>query len=231
MSRHSDTRFATLAVLTLALAVRFVNVWYVAGLPVAVYQFTWAESDMGTNVTWSGHIMAGDLLGRDRVQPYMWWMRDIASLDTWERWWGGPAVFYQAPLYAYVLAGIRAVVGDEFWRIALAQALLGWLNVALVLLIARRFFPPPIPTIAGLGAALYGPFLLHETLLLRDILGVTVSLLLLWGLARCDDARPGRWFVAGLLLALAVLARELILLFVPFIAIWILQRKGRRAGS
>lgn len=218
--------------LVLALGVRLLNLWHTAGLPIASYQFDWPESDMTANFVWSGRILRGDVLGRDGVHPSTGWMRDIAPQSTWQRWWGGNAVFQQAPLYAYTLAGIRWLAGDSFLGIGLVQALLGTLNVGLVFLLARHLFDPPAPTIAALGAALYGPFLLHETLLLRDIVAVTSSLLLLWALVRCDDdAPPLRWSLAGALLAVAILARETTLLFAPFVAVWIVQRRWKRPAG
>ncbi len=227
MSASRPRGRALVAVLALALAVRVLNLWLVSRLPVAEYQFHWAESDMATSWDWSGRILSGDILGRDTPHQYTSWMREWAPLETWERWWGGRTVFHQAPLYAYALAAMRLVAGDGFWGIGLCQAMLGVANVALVYLLAARLFGGAAPVIAALGAALYGPFLLHETLVLRDTLGVTVSLLLLWWLAGCDDARALPWLVAGWLFALALLAREATLVFGPFVALWIARRFGR----
>ena len=218
---------ALVAVLALALAVRVLNLWLMSRLPVAEYQFHWAESDMAASWAWSGRIISGDILGRDTPHQYTSWMREWAPLETWERWWGGRTVFHQAPLYAYALAAMRLVAGDGFWGIGLCQAMLGVANVALVYLLAARLFGGAVPVIAALGAALYGPFLLHETLVLRDTLGVTLSLLLLWWLAGCDDARALPWLVAGWLFALALLAREATVVFGPFVALWIARRFGR----
>jgi len=217
------------AVLALAIALRLVNVALASRWPLAEYQFAWQEGDMAASWTWSGKILAGDVLGRDTPHQYTAWMREWAPLETWERWWGGRTIFHQAPLWAYVLAGMRGVAGDGFVRIALCQAALGVVNVALVYLLAARFFGGAVPAIAAAGAAVYGPFLLHETVVLRDVLGVTVSLLLLWWLARCDDERPLRWLVAGVFFALAVLARETTLVFAPFVALLIVRRFGARA--
>ena len=218
------------AVLVVAVGVRAINIWQTSRLPIATYQFQWPESDMTANVAWSDRILDGDVLTRRGANPFTSWMRDIAPKETWERWWGG-AVYYQAPLYAYALAAIR-LAGDGFGRIAGVQALLGVLNVALVFLLARRLFDFPAAIIAALIAAVYGPFLLHETLLLRDLVGITTSLLVVWALVRCADGAPaGRWFGAGLLLALAILARETTLLFVPFVALWVMSTAPRRPGA
>ena len=217
------------AVLALAIAVRLVNVSIASHWPLAEYQHTWQESDMAASWAWSGRILAGDILGRDTPHQYTRWMQEWAPLETWERWWGGRTIFHQAPLWAYVLAGMRLVVGDRFVGVALCQAALGVVNVALVFLLAARFFGGLVPPIAAAGAAVYGPLLLHETVVLRDTLGVTVSLLLLGWLAHCDDERPLRWLVAGVLFALAALARETTLVFGPFVALLIVRRFGVRS--
>ncbi|TMA91570.1 MAG: hypothetical protein E6J77_06185 [Deltaproteobacteria bacterium] len=45
-------RRALLGVLAVALAARLVNLWLVSRLPLAEYQFDWAESDMAANFEW-----------------------------------------------------------------------------------------------------------------------------------------------------------------------------------
>jgi 4-amino-4-deoxy-L-arabinose transferase-like glycosyltransferase len=217
-------RWRLLLVLAVASSVRLGNLSWMAAHPLSEDQTVWAASDMAVHWQWSDRILAGDVLGREPFQPYLRWMRRIAPQETWERWRGGKHVFQKAPLYPYLLAGMRLVGGDGFWGFGLGQAALGVLNVWLIFLLAERFFGLGAATVAGLGAALYGPFLLHETLVLRDTLGVSVTLLLLWGLARCTKETPRRWFGAGLLFALALLARELTLLFGPFVVLWAVER-------
>jgi 4-amino-4-deoxy-L-arabinose transferase-like glycosyltransferase len=216
-------------VLAVGLAVRLANLWTFSSLPVSAYQRTWAESDMETAWRWSGAILAGDVLGRETVHPYTGWMRSMAPLATWERWWGGRGVFHQAPLYAYALAFMRLVGGDGFWGVALGQMCLGLASVAAVFLLAERVFGLRAAIMSGLGAALYGPFLLHETLLLRDELAVACSLLLLWTLLRAPDHGAGAWLGAGLSFAVALLARETLALYGMFVVVWIARRYWRRS--
>jgi dolichyl-phosphate-mannose-protein mannosyltransferase len=217
-----------LLVLGVACAVRLASLRAMAAQPFSTFQFSWAESDMATHWEWAGRIVRGDLLTRDAYHPYPPWMQEIAPLESWIRWHGAH-VFNKAPLYPYVLAGMRALVGDDYWRIGLCQLVLGVLNVALVFLLAACYFDLATATTAGLGAALYGPALLYETLLLRDPLGVTVSLLLLLALARCTTAARGPWTLAGAAFALALLARELVAPFGALVVLWIWQRfRGRR---
>jgi 4-amino-4-deoxy-L-arabinose transferase-like glycosyltransferase len=216
-------------VLGVACGVRIANLRWMAAQPISTFQFSWGESDMATHWAWAGRIVQGDLLTRDAYVPYPPWMQQIAPLETWNRW-HGERVFNKAPLYPYVLAGMRAAVGEDYLAIGLCHVALGMLNVALVFLLAARYFDLPTAIVAGLGAALYGPALLYETLLLRDGLAVTVSLLLLLALSRCTTAARGPWVLAGAAFALALLARELVAPFGGLVVFWIWQRfRGRRA--
>lgn len=230
MSRPS-TKGLVIAVLLVAANVRLANLGVVARHPVVDYQRTWPEGDMSATWTWTDTILAGDVLCRDTPHPSTGWMEAIAPRETWERWWGGKGVFHRAPLYPYVLAGLRGLFGDGFWGIALGQMAIGLASVALVFVIAARLFDPTVATVAGLGAALYGPFLLHEALLLRDPLAVATTLLALWALVRIGVARPRGWLVAGVLFAISLLAREANVLFVPLAVLWIVRRSPQRSRA
>jgi len=213
---------ALLLVLGVALGVRLANVRWMAAQPITEFQYVWGDGDMAMHWQWAGRIAHGDLLSREPY-PLPPWMQAIAPFETWQRWRGGN-VFFKAPLYPYALAAVRVVVGEDHRAILLCHVALGVVNVALLYLLASRYFDVPIALTAGLGAALYGPALLNETLLLRDTLGVTMSLLLLLALSRCTTAARGRWLVAGIAFALALLARELVAPFGLCVAFWIWQR-------
>jgi len=219
---------ALVFVLAIACGVRAANLRWMAAQPASRTQFSWAEGDMATHWRWAGLIVDGDVLTRGAHGPYPPWMQEIAPLETWDRW-HGERVFNKAPLYPYLLAGMRAAFGERYLPIGACHAALGVLNVALVFLLAARFFDLATATVAGLGAALYGPFLLYETFLLRDTLAVTLSLALLLALSRCTGAARGPWMLAGAAFALALLGRELVAPFGVFVAVWIWQRfRGQR---
>jgi hypothetical protein len=101
---------------------------------------------------------------------------------------------------------------------------LGILNVLLVFALAARYFDTATATVAGLVAALYGPALLYETLLLRDTLAVTVSLVLLLALSFCTGTARTPWLLAGVAFAVALLGRELVGPFGVLVLVWIWQR-------
>src|SRR5262249_24781002 len=171
-----------------------------------------------------GSARGGDAASGHVVEAGDWAARDVGGVVGW----GGRGGFHQAPLYAYVLAAMRWVVGDGIWAIELCHLGLGLVNVCLITLLADRMFGRLAALVAGLGAALYGPFMLFETFLLRDTLAVTTALLLLVMLTGADGARRWHWFAAGAFFALAVLARETTLLFAPFVVLWVVQRFGPR---
>ncbi len=211
--------------LVVATLVRAVNVWWMADHPVTVFQTAWSESDTAIHWEWAGRILGGDVLCRDGVHADTTWMRAIAPIETWDAWQGGAGAFTKAPLYPYVLAVLRFLAGDRLTGVLVGQLVLGLATVALTFALADRLFGLRAAAVAGLAAAVYGPSLLHETFLVRDCLAVTTSLLLLWALVRAaDGAGGGRWLFAGCLFALALLARELTILFAPFVVVWMVQR-------
>jgi hypothetical protein len=217
-------RWWLVLVVAFAAIVRSANLWWMADHPLTEFQTAWNESDTAIHWEWAGRIRGGDVLGRDTVHPETTWMREIAPIATWEEWQGGSRAFAKAPLYPYVLAGLRAIARDHVTAALVGQMLIGLAGVAVTFLLTDRLFGLAAAIVAGLAAALYGPSLLHETLFVRDCLAAVTSLLLLWALVRCTPDRRARWFVAGLLFALAVLARELTLLFGPLVVLWMVQR-------
>jgi 4-amino-4-deoxy-L-arabinose transferase-like glycosyltransferase len=219
-----------LGVLAVAAALRIATLAAAAHLPVAGYQFGWTEGDMWTSWTWAGRVAAGDVLSRDTVHQYTSWMRELAPAATWERWWGGKAVFHQAPLYAYVLGGLRALGVEGFAGLAVFQGFLGLANVALIYALAAPLFGAGAACLAALGWAGYGPALLHEAFALRDTLAVTTALAMLVALTRAGDA-PGRWLVAGLAFAAATLTRETTLLFAPVLVLLVAGRPRRAQAA
>src|SRR5262249_24241281 len=117
---------------------------------------------------WARTILAGDWLGRATYHPYFPWMRDIAPLQTWYHWWGGQEIFQQAPLHSYTLASLLALTRYSFPTVLLMQLLLGALQPVIMYFLARRLWNRRVGLIAALITALYGPFVFHQGLLLRD---------------------------------------------------------------
>jgi tetratricopeptide (TPR) repeat protein len=140
----------------------------------------------------------------------------------------GREVFHMSPGYSYFVGAIYALAGDGAWPVRIVQLLLGLATVALIIASARRIAGEPGGTIAGVVAALYGPFAFYETLLLATSLGVFAHALLIYSSLRAIE-RPNarRWSYAGLALGAAVVIRpNALLLAIPLaIVAW---RSSRR---
>ncbi len=147
------------------------------------------------------------------------------------------------PLYVLTLVGIYSTLGRSATHVALVQTGFDLLTITLVALIGGRAFPGAGAAPALLGAAFtaFYPYLLFQDLSTND---TALFLLLLaagvWGAYRALDdlAAPAsgsqrgawarvRWPVfIGLCYGLAALTKTLVVLMVPFLALW----WGRRAG-
>lgn len=166
-------------------------------------------------------------------KEYDAWARQIAAGD-----WLGSRVFFQAPLYPYLVAVIYKISGGATGAVYLFQIALA---VAGVWALARagRLMGGEIAGLFAAGlAAVYGPFVFYDVQLMKESPAVTVVCFLLWALAAAR-ARPSAraWTVAGLLLGTLALLRENALLATPFLALLTLAPNAprgtiaRRAGA
>src|SRR5204863_8934555 len=95
-SKADDKRFAwTLTIFATALAVRLVHVWQMRASPF----FSVLLGDSHGYDDWAQRIAAGEWIGRD--------------------------VFYQAPLYPYMLGVIYVVAGRHLPLVRIVQAAIG----------------------------------------------------------------------------------------------------------
>lgn len=135
------------------------------------------------------------------------------------------------PLYPAFLAVVYALLGRGPIQVAVVQALLDGLVVALLFLIGRRVAGPAV----GLaGAAMYAlyPYLLFQNLSVNDT-GVFILLLAagVWFSYRTYDL--GAWWsalMAGAAFGLAALTKPWALLIPPMLCLWWLTRMGVRKG-
>ena len=158
---------------------------------------------------------------------YWSWAERIAAGD-----WRGMGVFYQAPLYPYVLAVVRDVFGPSLTAVYLVQATLSWVGCALLCLAGRRLFSPWAGIAAGLMAALYAPSVFFDGVLQKEALAVFLMSVLIWLIAvSMADRRPGLGGAMGLVLVLLALLRENTLLLAPLLPVWMWTRaRGGRAS-
>lgn len=136
------------------------------------------------------------------------------------------------PMLPYVLAGVFAVLGTNFWSLLLANGIFGAAAAWAVWRIAVGLYGDVrIAALAGLFVALNPGLVFASTMITTQ--GLCVALLA-WGVVhalafvRSDGA--ARMAVAGILLGLATLTRAEVLLSSLLIALAVWWH-GRRAGS
>ncbi len=149
------------------------------------------------------------------------WAQSIAQGD-----WLGEGVFFRAPFYPYFLALLYKIFGHDLFLARLIQHLLGSFSVVVVYLLSRRLYDRKVAVISGLLAAAYWIFIHFEGELLLDFWLVFLGPLLLLLLYRAaEKSRFLNWFLAGMILGLFAITRPNILIFTPFILIWLWIQK------
>ena len=138
--RRPAPHVTLLVVFVLALTVRLAHLWQLG------------VSDFG-------ELLLGDSAGYDR------WARRIAEGD-----WLGTEVFYQAPLYPYVLGLIYAVFGPDVTVVRVCQAILGAGSCVLLAVAGSRIFSPRVGAVAGVMLALYAPAIFVDATLQKSVL-------------------------------------------------------------
>src|SRR4051794_22939635 len=146
-----------LAIFAVALAVRLVHVWQIRRSPFF-------------------SLLMGDSRGYDE------WARRIAAGD-----WLGTEVFYQAPLYPYLLGVIYRIAGRHLLLVRIVQAIIGSASCALLAAAAARLFSRrAIGLTAGMMLALYAPAIFFDGLLQKSVLDVFFVCLALWLMSRSE---------------------------------------------
>ncbi len=146
------------------------------------------------------------------------WAKQIASGD-----WIGSQVFFRAPLYPYFLAVLYKIFGAHLFLVRLIQHLIGSFSIVLIFLLAKKIFDRKVAVLASLIAASYWIFIYYEAELLLDFWLVLWSLLLIWFLLKAyENLKSGTWFFSGIILGLFAITRPNILLFLPFLLLWLI---------
>jgi tetratricopeptide (TPR) repeat protein len=189
-----------------ALGVRLVHVWQMRG-------------------TLFFSVLMGDSRGYDA------WARQIAAGD-----WIGRDVFYQAPLYPYVLATLYSLFGPDLLIVRVAQALLGASACAALAVATARLFSERAGLVAGLMLALYPPAIFFDALIQKSVLDVLllcVALAITATLAR-DSRVAGAWSwwtVLGVVIAALLLTRENAALLAVVLGCWAFWHAPRAVAA
>lgn len=181
-----------IAVVLAGVVVRLLYIWQIHGSPF----FNVLMGDSRRYDFWARQVAGGDVIGRE--------------------------VFYQAPLYPYVLGGLYAVAGPSTLTVRVCQTLIGTATCVFVALTARRLFSERAGLIAGLGLAFYAPAVFFDGLVQKSVLDlffVSLSLWIVSGLVDKPDTRS-RWFALGTAIGALALTRENALIFAAAILIW-----------
>jgi len=164
-------------------------------------------------------------------QAYDQWAQRIVSSG-----WLGKEVFYQSPLYPYLLAAFYSLFGRRLVWVYVLQIVIGSIDCLVIYGIGRRLFGRRAGVLAGFFAAAYKPFIFYQSELLKTFLetfliDLTIYLLLL----TAQNPKRRTSLAAGITLGLGALARDnflaLVLLFAPWLtyALWT-RRRAALAG-
>jgi len=183
-------------IFTLALLVRILHIWQIRRAPFF-------------------GVLMGDARGYDE------WAQRIAGGD-----WIGTDVFYQAPLYPYMLGVVYSIAGHSLFAVRICQAILGSASCVLLGLSAARLFSNRAGLIAGLILAFYAPAIFFDGLIQKSVLDVFFICLTLW-LMSVLSSTPGQprsapaFLALGLALGALALTRENALVLVAVVGLWI----------
>lgn len=157
----------------------------------------------------------------------------IMDSHEYDRWaqeiaggaWLGSEVFFQAPLYPYLVAVLYKTFGHNLDMVYIMQILLAVAGCYALYRAGRRIAGENVGLAAAALSAIYAVFIFYDVQILKESLAVTTVCFLLWVLAEARESqKSGQWFLAGMLCGGLSLLREnmllvvLFLLFLPFCA-------------
>ena len=126
-------------------------------------------------------------------------------------------------IYPLYLAGIYAVTGYHPLVARIVQGMLGGALICfLVYLIGRRVADEVTGLVGAALAAVYGYFVYYNTALMTETFFIVLVLSSLYlSLEVKEKPTTARWALLGLTLGMAGLLRQTVLLFVPFLLLWL----------
>jgi 4-amino-4-deoxy-L-arabinose transferase-like glycosyltransferase len=126
------------------------------------------------------------------------------------------------PGYPAFLAGAFALTGDSLRAARLAQVAVALAGIAALFALVRRRFGTGAATLSALLCALHPTLVFYGHVFWSETLVATLLLVALDLLDRFASGGGETWLVAaGLVLGAAVLTRDMLLFFVPVVALWV----------
>ncbi|HUR17293.1 MAG TPA: tetratricopeptide repeat protein [Candidatus Limnocylindrales bacterium] len=155
------------------------------------------------------------------AQSYHTWAQQIAAGD-----WVGTDVFYQAPLYPYLLGLVYTLLGEGPLTVRLFQAAIGSLACVLLAYAAWRLFSKPAGLAAGLMLAVYAPAIFFDGLIQKSVLDGFLLCLTLALLTRLltQPSRPVSWLWVGAAVGCLTLSRENALVLAAAMLVWLFRK-------
>ncbi len=132
----------------------------------------------------------------------------------------GSDAFFKPPMYAYVLAFFYKIFGHNLLIPRLLNTTFDCVSVYLLFLIGKRLYNERVGLISALIGSLCGIFIYFSGEILGTSLAVLLSLLFLYLLLIAEDDMF-KWFIAGCVLSLAVIARPNFLIFIPGLVVYV----------
>jgi 4-amino-4-deoxy-L-arabinose transferase-like glycosyltransferase len=147
-------------------------------------------------------------------------------------WWpftrAGEPTAHWSFLYTLYLAGVYTIFGPHPLVARLLQSVFAGVVLPLILFrLARRVFSVPVGLLAAALSAAYAYFVYYAGALMTETFYI---LAILWALDLAIEIGNGRskdtwrWILLGLALATAGLLRQVFLLFVPALVVWLFWR-------
>lgn len=157
-----------------------------------------------------------------------------------ENWWpataAGEPTAHWSYLYTFYLVVSYAIFGIHPLAARLIQAVIvGFLQPYLVYRIGQRAFGEPVGLIAAALTGVYMYFVYYAGALMTEPFYITAILGVLFLAIQLIEDDVGEkkrwsWVSLGILLGTVVLLRQLFLLFIPFLFLWIWWANYRRNG-
>jgi Flp pilus assembly protein TadD len=167
-----------------------------------------------------------DILFGDGAQ-YDEWAKRIAGGD-----WIGRGVFYQSPLYPYLLGSLYATIGRSLTLVRVLQCVGDSLACAITGVTTERLFGRTSGIAAGILMALYGPSLFFDAVIQKSALDVLlVALLAFSALGSAETFSARRSFSCGVAAGLFALNRENAILIIPIVVAWCWTKGLRRQAA
>ncbi|MFO7536922.1 MAG: glycosyltransferase family 39 protein [Chloroflexota bacterium] len=151
-----------------------------------------------------------------------------------EPWWpltdAGEPTAHWSFLYTFYLTAVYFIFGPNPLVARIIQVIIvGLLQPYLVYLIGRHLFDERVGLVAAGLTAVYIYFIYYAATLMTEPFYITAILAVLYLALRFGEVAPAQEYrlalLLGVVLVLTIHLRQLFLLFVPFLFLWILWRR------